>query len=303
MSRMKLRSGVFVSYSHKDKEWLERLRVHMAPFLVGEKISLWDDAQIPAGSSWHGEIEAAIAQARVAVLLVSPDFLASEFIVESELPALLARARGGLTILWVPIRSSAYTVTPLAALQAAHDPQHPLATLTRPKQDRALVEIAEKIAAAVELSAVANSLKIIDVFEPEIRAFREGRKEPPRDETTPGRAHSLESRQDETSLKLVEGNQATELINADEIEKLDSDSRKLIRAYERSMKVLFERWTELKEKRYAQDPDIRREAREQSDEVRKNLCGELNGLLSFIESLGKSLRDHYVHVRHICSGQ
>jgi hypothetical protein len=67
------------------------------------------------------------------------------------------------------------------------------------------------------------------------------------------------------------------------------------------MKELFERWTELKPKRIAQDPGTRREARQESDDVRRELCGELNGLLGFIESMGMSLQDHYSHVRYVCS--
>jgi hypothetical protein len=61
--------------------------------------------------------------------------------------------------------------------------------------------------------------------------------------------------------------------------------------------------TELKPKRVAQDPETRREAREESDGVRRELCQELNGLLGFIESMGMSLQDHYAHVRYLCSQQ
>lgn len=66
------------------------------------------------------------------------------------------------------------------------------------------------------------------------------------------------------------------------------------------MKELFDRWTELKVKRVAQDPDTRAEAIEQSDLVRRQLCEELTDLLGFIESMGMSLQDHYQHVRYIC---
>ena len=58
------------------------------------------------------------------------------------------------------------------------------------------------------------------------------------------------------------------------------------------MTELFERWTELKPKRVAQDPETRREARENSDSVRLDLCQELNSLEGFIESMGMSLQDH-----------
>lgn len=66
------------------------------------------------------------------------------------------------------------------------------------------------------------------------------------------------------------------------------------------MKELFERWIELKPKRVSRDPDIKKEAREESDDVRRDLCQELRELLDFIMSMGKSLHDHYNHIRFIC---
>src|SRR5262249_9949797 len=96
------RHGVFVSYSHHDREWLELLRIHLKPMLGSEAI--WDDTMIPAGASWSDEIERAIASARVAVLLVTSDWLASSFIVNNELPRIIKRHEQGLTISWVAVR-------------------------------------------------------------------------------------------------------------------------------------------------------------------------------------------------------
>ena len=83
------------------------------------------------------------------MLLVSPDFLASDFVTEQELPSLLRAAEDdGLTIVWVPVRDSLYSETVIADYQAASDPSRPLAGLSPADRDEALVEISRIIMAS-----------------------------------------------------------------------------------------------------------------------------------------------------------
>jgi formylglycine-generating enzyme required for sulfatase activity len=140
------RDQVFISYSHKDKGWLEKLQIHLAPLQREGTIAVWADTAIKPGQIWKEEIEKALARAKVAVLLVSPDFLASKFIAENELPPLLeANKTEGLTILWIPVRASHYKRTAIAAYQAVHEPLKPLSGMSRARQDSALVKIVEAI--------------------------------------------------------------------------------------------------------------------------------------------------------------
>jgi len=144
---------VFISYSHKDKRWHDDLDTHLRPYLRGGSIVSWSDEQIAPGSEWFKEIQSALANSKVAVLLVSPDFLASDFIHEHELGPLLKEAeQGGVKILWVPVRESAYKQTPLKKYQAVFDPGKPLAGMTKAKRDQAWVKICEEIEKAVNPS-------------------------------------------------------------------------------------------------------------------------------------------------------
>jgi hypothetical protein len=295
MGKNAFRTGVFVSYSHKDKRWLEKLRTALAPLMRGEKLDVWDDTHIAPGTKWADEINTAIARARVAVLLVSPDFLASPYVHEVELPAMLRQQKVGLTILWIPVRHSSYQQTALKKLQAASDPAKPLATLPPAKQDKVLVEISARIATAADLNAMAGIFRVVDDFAPQLDAFVQGKPEP----AAPVK-HRVVAQQMGEQITFQSKDGPLEVITAADLHKLDANSQKLIRAYERTMKELFERWVELKPKRVARDPDTKREAQEESDDVRRNLCQELGELLDFLLSMGKSLHDHYDHIRHIC---
>ncbi len=145
-ARMRVRDQVFISYSHLDDKWLKALQMHLEPYVLNTKIAVWDDTKMKAGEDWKEKIVQALVSAKVAVLLVTPEFLASKFINEYELPPLLEAARSkGVTILWVPVKSSSFKVTPIAAYQSAHSPAKPLAALSTAARADAFVKICELI--------------------------------------------------------------------------------------------------------------------------------------------------------------
>lgn len=145
---------VFVSYSRKDRPWLDRLRTTLEPLARSGRIEVWDDSQIESGKLWREETERLMEKAHVAILLVTPDFLASEFVVNIEIPLLLARAENdGLRLFWIPIKHSLVEESQLSQYQAAWPMNQPLDSLSGPEQDRALVEIVRKISKGLPLSS------------------------------------------------------------------------------------------------------------------------------------------------------
>ena len=147
------RDLVFISYSHKDKKWFEELKTHLTPYVEHKDMKVWEDTKIRKGTKWRQEIEKALASAKVAVLLVTPEFLASKFIAQEELPPLLAAAENeGLTILWVAVRSSGYETTGIKEYQSTNDPKKPLDSMSKPARHKAYVEICKEIMKAVDSS-------------------------------------------------------------------------------------------------------------------------------------------------------
>jgi hypothetical protein len=139
---------VFVGYSHKDRSYQEDLRVHLAPYIRANKVACWDDEEINPGAVWREEIKTALQAANMAVLLVSPHFLASDFVVNHELPYLLASAKSGkMAILSVILRPCLFNDTDLAQFQAVNPPLRPVSGMNRSERDKVWIKVTECIKA------------------------------------------------------------------------------------------------------------------------------------------------------------
>jgi hypothetical protein len=162
-SKARIRDQIFISYAHEDLDWLNELKVHLNPYVrkfnaVGLEDSMfWDDSRIKPGDDWREKITEALARSRAAIFLISPDFLASKFIIEQEIPELLkTQKKDGLLLCLIHIRSSGYKQTVLESYQALNDPETPLKR-RRERRDEDWVKICEKMFEIIGPSATPKS--------------------------------------------------------------------------------------------------------------------------------------------------
>ena len=115
-----IRDAVFVSYSHDDQDWRRKFTLMLAPDVRNRRLELWDDTHIPVGDDWRRDIDDGVRRAGAALLLVTGSYLASRFIMEEELPALIEH---GVRLVPVLVEDCLWDREPLlAAVQWAHDP-------------------------------------------------------------------------------------------------------------------------------------------------------------------------------------
>jgi TIR domain len=136
---------------------LERLRTHMAMLKREGLVTEWCDCEIEAGSRWRGEIERELEAADVILLLVSADFLASDFCYEKEMMRAVARARHGeALVIGVMLRPvDGWDATPFAEFQLVPRGARPISKWSN--ADEAYSDVVERIRAALEEHAAAAS--------------------------------------------------------------------------------------------------------------------------------------------------
>ncbi len=139
------RNGVFISYSHKDRQWRDELKTMLDPF-IDQGLRVWDDTEIQPGEIWEDEIKKALGRAKVAVLVVTKNFFASEFIKKVEwFPLLDAAQKDGATIFWIYFGSCNYENTQINAYQAAYDTSVALNRKSPQEREAILSEVCVKL--------------------------------------------------------------------------------------------------------------------------------------------------------------
>ncbi len=144
---MSKRQGVFISYNKKDVKWVDHLRTHLSYLERKYEFTIWEDSKIDAGAEWRTEIQNAINNTKVAVLMVSANFISSDFINYEELPALLNIAnKEGAHIFIVIVSHCMFSdVDVISKYQTINPPSEPLVDMSEGQRDALFVKVTREI--------------------------------------------------------------------------------------------------------------------------------------------------------------
>lgn len=159
--------SIFICYAHEDntsndpeRRWLDRMLQFLRPLVRQEGLKTWSDRDIKVGDNWQERIREQLEQSKAAVLMVSPAFLASDYIANSELPVLLKHAADcGTSIIPIIVSPCLYESTRfrfpdprtgpnemlLSSIQAANPHSQTLVEMTYGEQNRVLLEVAHRL--------------------------------------------------------------------------------------------------------------------------------------------------------------
>jgi predicted acylesterase/phospholipase RssA len=138
------RHQVFISYSHLDEDWFTKLKLVLAPVKVFHGIKFWDDKEIPPGANWHEAIKAALSRTRVAICLVSQNFLNSDYINNTELEYFIKEAKD-LNVQIFAIAISSVKENPLTKYQFVNNVAEPFDKLSDEKQFAILNKMVDQL--------------------------------------------------------------------------------------------------------------------------------------------------------------
>lgn len=143
---------LFYSYSHKDAALRDELETHLAALKRSGIIQGWSDRDITGGQEWAGQIDQNLEAADIILLLVSADFLASDYCYDKEMARALERqAAGAARVIPIVMRPVDWESTPFHKLQAL--PAGAKAITTWPNRDEGWVDVAKGIRRVVQALA------------------------------------------------------------------------------------------------------------------------------------------------------
>jgi archaellum biogenesis ATPase FlaH len=118
---------VFCCYAHEDRDILDDLKKHLMSLQRQGRIDVWNDADINPGRNWEEEIKQHLNTAHIILLLVSPDFMASDYCYSKEmLRAMERHNQGEASVIPIIVRPVYWQIAPFGKLQALPKDAQPI---------------------------------------------------------------------------------------------------------------------------------------------------------------------------------
>lgn len=135
---------IFFSYSQHDKTYLDQLLRHLSSLRRSGKVAPWNDADILPGEEWDDAIKTQLAQADIILLLISPDFLATDYIWNVEITTAMKRhEQGEARVIPVFIRPCDWSDMPFGKLNGLPSKAKPISTFD--DKDQAWLDVVNGI--------------------------------------------------------------------------------------------------------------------------------------------------------------
>ena len=164
---------LFFCYAQKDEKYLKELQKQLIPLQKKKLIGMWCDRDIDAGAEWQREIDSHLNTAHIILLLISPDFMASDYCYSVELEqAIMRHERGDARVIPIILRPVYWEGT-LGRLTALPTNTKPITSW--PKQGQAFFNVSEGIRRVVEklISSTSSVENISDDKKGEANTNRE----------------------------------------------------------------------------------------------------------------------------------
>lgn len=138
---------VFISYCREDKDWKDRVVKHLKVLEMARHFEVWTDTVIPAGDDWEPAIKQAMSECKIALFLISKDFLTSKYITGTEVPMLLKRRiEAGVRVIPVIVKPCAWqSLGWLKPINARPTDGKPLSGMTDHDAEQSLADLTAEI--------------------------------------------------------------------------------------------------------------------------------------------------------------
>ena len=177
---------VIFCYAHKDEWLLNKLKIQLKPLQRGGLVKVWYDRDISAGKDWEHEIDEHLNTAQIILLLVSPDFIDSEYCYSIEMQRAIERDKlDDVRAIPIILRPTDWHNTPLGKLQALPKDGNPITTWRN--RDTAFLDVARGLRKAIEelLTPLSAHLPEVPLDRPQSELMSPSQDTPKREPQQP----------------------------------------------------------------------------------------------------------------------